>query len=283
MRNMEQTNEETRNSEIEDSQKLAETVTGALRGPKYGIFEQLICQRLIQATVTTDPLRNVQLITEATLMIDSEMQKTLKLDMEKTEIVKLVCDALQHRVSTNLKDHIRPLVTVKWGFPLTEENFKKFIEPWNNASLQHFPAHIQSKHGFHYRYWVCANCQNTVGDSIRGNFETEKGSSYGYLYDKKEMCKFCGIDLEHGNYRNPYPFVFYIGFEWDSDATNAERFFAVTEVLTQDGYASLETNFLAWAMPFIMDTTRRLTEAVKPEIYNQIAKMMIKPKDEAEK
>jgi hypothetical protein len=281
MKSMEQ-NEETQKSEIEDAQKLAETVTSAIRGPRYGIFEQLICQRLIQATVTTDPLRNVQLIAETVLMIDPEMQKTLKLDMAKTEIVKLVCDALQHRTITNLKDTLKPLVTVKWGFPLTEESFKKFIEPWTNASFQHFPAYIQSKHGFHYRYWICAHCHNIVGDSIRGNFGIEK-SSQSYSYTKEELCKFCGVNVEQGNYRNPNPFVSYIGFEWDSDATDVVKFFAATDALTQDGYASLETNFLAWAMPFIMDTTRRLTEAVKPEIYNEIAKLMIKPKNEAEK
>jgi len=272
-------NEETQGSEIEEGQKLAETVTSAIRGPKYGIFEQLICQRLIQATVTTDPLRNVQLIAETVLMIDPEMQKKLELDMAKTEIVKLVCDALQHRTTINLIDRLRPLVTVKWGFPKTEENFKKFVEPWNNTGHSYYPDQIQSEHGVQYKYWVCANCRNAVADSIRGKLGIKKRANY---YDK-DTCMFCGVDLERDSVLNPNPLLFYIGFEWDKDATNAERFFPITEALTQDGYASLETNFLAWAMPFIMDTTRRLTEAVKPEIYNQIAKLMIKPKNEAEK
>jgi hypothetical protein len=279
MKNMEQ-NEETQSAEIEEGQKLAETVTSAIRGPKYGIFEQLICQRLIQATVTTDPLRNVQLIAETVLMIDPEMQKKLELDMAKTEVVKLVGDALQHRTTINLRDRLKPLVTVKWGFPHTKENFKKFIEPWNNAgNLQYYPDQIQSEHGVQYKYWVCANCQNTVADSIRGKYGIKEGAHYS----DKDTCMFCGANLEHDSCLNPDPLLFHIGFEWDKDATIAEWFFATTEALSEAGYASLETSFLAWAMPFVMDTTRRLTEAVAPEIYNQIAKLMIKPKNGAEK
>jgi hypothetical protein len=114
---MKQTNEETQNSEIEEGQKLAETVTGALRGHKYGIFEQLICQRLIQATVTTDPLRSVQLITDAALMLDSEMRKSLEIDIEKVSVIKTVCTALSHVAKTRIGNPSATitLVSVEFG------------------------------------------------------------------------------------------------------------------------------------------------------------------------
>ena len=260
-----QVGNETETEEV----NLTKYVGGALRGPKFGIFEQLLCQNLVTATMTTDSLRKVQLITEAALMLDPEKQKSLGMDAEKALLIYSVCTALQHKISTKLRQYHRPMVSVKFGFNPTQDNFKKFIEPWHReGSLRYYADFMSKSLGKVYKVFYCAGCSNAISDHEKGN--------YGITED--HTCKFCGANLEVNAWDNPQPFILGHKFVKDESVQEFEVFFSTCFCLAEDGYVALENSFLEWCMPVILETMRKLTEAVRPEVYTEIARMFAEAK-----
>lgn len=273
----ENTEQKENGKQLNGEEKLPEYVTEAMRGPKFGIFEQLLCQNLVQAAITTDPLRKVQCVTDATLMLGADKQKNLDIDADKASVIKSICTAFQHRIVTSLKQHLRPLVTIKFGFPETEENFDKYIKPWYNAeSVRFFPEFMPKKLGEIYLVWFCRTCGNEVSNKLRGDFGINKEETKSWSYVKKQWCKFCGADLEKN--LNPYTLSYRI--KTHEKTSEAEYTFGVFTALSEEGYVALENDFLQWCLPFILELMRKLTEAVRPEIYREIAKMFIETKKE---
>jgi len=268
---------ETENGATENEQEeLGQIASQALRGPKFGVFEQLICQHLVQATVTSHSLLKIHFITDAALMLDAEKVKSLDIDTEKLEVVKAVCDALRNKTVTQ-KGELHQF-SVKFGFEHTEENYNKFIMPfWGKAErsdLYHFPHFIHEGFGTRVIRFHCPNCHSVVGDSLQGKT--------GYNGD---YCVFCGQNLTPQytpvNAR-PGPYTT-IAHRKGSDVPYWYYFFEVCRVLSRVGYSQLLNAFLKWAMPYTMELMRKLTQAVRPEIYNQIAAMFISAKKDIEK
>jgi len=255
-----------------EEEKLTEFATSGLRGPKFGIYEQLLCQHLVQATVSSDPLRKIQLVVEGALMVSEEKRKALKIDMDKLEVVRSINEGFIHRTEISNKFY-DCLVVVEFGFPETEENFKHYIQPWDGDSgLYHYPlrlAHHYSSLGTSYREFRCACCRNLVADDLEGRtgFDGEK-------------CKFCGSDLKQNNYSNPFPCIIQHAFKKHESTPDWKMFFATCHALSQPGYSELKGFFLKWAMPFIMMLMNKLTRVVRPEIYSEILKMFVKARGE---
>lgn len=251
-----------------EEEQLSEYAAQALRGPKFGIFEQLLCQHLVQATVSADPLRKIQLIVEAALMVDTEKQKPLQIDLERLEVVRTVTEAFTHRSekSNNVYDC---MVNVRFGFEESEENYNRYVQPWHNGGhLLHYPtrlAELFSDLGTSYRVFYCASCHNVVADDQKGKIGMTD----------RDVCKFCGANLKASSY-NPRPFFVHNPFRPHDSTPEWKMFFAICNCLSRAGYNRLKTSFLEWAMPFTMQLMRKLTQAVRPEIYNEIAKMFIK-------
>ncbi len=265
--------EETETNAKTEEEQLTDFAASALRGPKFGIFEQLICQHLVQATVTADSLRKIQLVCDAALMLEPDKQKALGVDMEKLEIVKAVNDAFQRRVATSLKQYARPIVSVEFGFPDSEENYTKYVGPWWTGEMPNiYATQMNNRLGKIYTVYRCTQCRNRVADSIKGRT--------GYTEDK--CCKFCGADLHYSAMTNPQPLYINHNFKPQEDAPYWELFFEYCFALKEDGYINLKNHFLKWANPFAMDLMRRLTHAVRPEIYNEIARMFVKAKGESQ-
>jgi len=266
---------ETETTSVEaktEEEKLTEYASAGLRGPKYGVYEQLLAQHLVQATVSTDPLRKIQLVCEGALMVTGEKRKALQIDMEKLEVVRAVNEAFIHRSEITNKFY-DCLVVVEFGFEESEENFKRYITPWDGDSgLYHYPlrlAHHYSSLGTSYREFYCRSCRNPVADDLKGRTGFDG-----------ERCKFCGADLKQNNYSNPYPFIIQHAFKKHKSTPDWKMFFATCHALSQPGYSELKNFFLKWAMPFTMQLMNKLTQVVRPEIYNEIAKMFVKARRE---
>jgi hypothetical protein len=93
----------------------------ALRLQRKGSFEQLLAQHLIQS-VSMDPLSKVRLVLEAAFMVPSD-----KLDIDY-DLVETVYLAALGFLNTNVESEV---VSMAWGFTLTQENYARFIEPWH--------------------------------------------------------------------------------------------------------------------------------------------------------
>jgi hypothetical protein len=88
--------------EIPEPVALANTVNEATRGPRFGIFEQILCTHIYIAANTPESLKKIQRIADAALMLDPEKQSALGIDAEKVSVIKTVCTALSHAVRKKL-------------------------------------------------------------------------------------------------------------------------------------------------------------------------------------
>lgn len=260
-----------------EEEQLSDYAGQALRGAKFGIFEQLVCQHLVQATVSGNPLRKIQLVVEAALMLDEEKQKQLQIALDTLEIVRAITEAFHHRNEITNKNYSH-LVELKFGFDETEHNYNRFIKPWyHNERLTHYPqriARLSSEWGKSYRIFYCRACMNQVANDITGPTGIEGDGRH-------KTCKFCGVELQQG-FNEPPPYVVIHGFEPHESTPKWRMFFVYCHGLAASGYNQVKTDFLKWAMPFAMQLMRQLTQAVRPEIYNEIAKMFIKVRGESE-
>ena len=88
--------------EIPEPVALANAINEATRGPRFGIFEQVLCMHIYLAANTPDPLKKIQHITDAALMLDAAKQHTLGIGREKVTVIKTVGTALTSATKTSL-------------------------------------------------------------------------------------------------------------------------------------------------------------------------------------
>ena len=99
-----------------------ETFTSqALRLRQRGSFELLISQHLATAT-PADTLTKIRLVCESAYMVPTDK---LQLDMKQVETLYMSTQAF---LCSNIKNDF---VTISWGFPQNEKNFKRFVKPWH--------------------------------------------------------------------------------------------------------------------------------------------------------
>lgn len=107
-------------------------VSTALRGPKMGIYQNLLAGLLIRASTTLDPLKKIQNLTEAAELC----KKKDNIDMEFVEVASTVCRSL---MNTEVPSKPKGFVHLTWAFPQTEANWKKYIAPWHVVNLTFIP------------------------------------------------------------------------------------------------------------------------------------------------
>jgi hypothetical protein len=258
---------ELKENELNEAKNLVTSVSEATSGPKFGVFEQILCSHLYQAGNTPDPLRKIQLISDAALMLEKAKRDSLGIDTEKTLVVKTICTAFLHALKRKIRDCSVLCVSVKFGFSPSEENYKRYIDPWyQNGALIHFPEYVDESVGSLKVTWRCARCDNEVGDCEKGLLKYTKARN-------QDSCAFCGANLTYDRYCNPRPVTMGKRLKRYKNTTDPEFFFGLLTGLSEASFIFLTNTYLEWATPFILDLTRRLSEAVRPEIYNEIAKM----------
>jgi hypothetical protein len=123
-------NENLNENERLEEEKLGEVAAFALRGPRKGVYQQLLAGSLIKAMRTDDSLKKVYNI----CMAAYTFKEKDKLNMELVEICSRVCESL---INTILERN-QP-ITVAWNFPQTEKNWEKYILPWQRTTLSFYP------------------------------------------------------------------------------------------------------------------------------------------------
>jgi hypothetical protein len=150
------------------------------------------------------------------------------------------------------------IVSVPWGFPETEENYKTFILPWYNCKPFYWPIMLR-KHGETWRTWHCQKCTAEV---LKAKFP---------LADTLRLphrCPKC-----HNEVVNPYNGFPYVT-TFDQTNINTEPswsfFFEMSTCLSPQGYDLLRNNFGGWATPQIQLFLAELSRMVDPSLYAEI-------------
>jgi hypothetical protein len=132
--------EERNDEELTDR----EFVASVIRAPRQGTYEQYFCQLLAQSVICTDPLKRVKIVTEAAWTIKEPERKNLAIDYEIVSVLNAIANALLNPSSQ--KCDLTEIVSIPWGFDLTEENWNKFIRPWMQGSANYYPVFLSYKH-----------------------------------------------------------------------------------------------------------------------------------------
>lgn len=219
-RNLSKPKKKTKQEQAEqkpnEDKEFQEFVSTAMRAPRTGPYEQLLSQFLCAAVVVTDPLKRIKTVCEAALMVPDEERKDIAIDYEKVEVLNNVANPLLNFTVRNfLEAEVR---SIPWGFALTEENFKKFIEPWLCILPIYYP-HLLRQH----------------------------------------------VVLGKATYPWQLPPIVKIIFE-----PHWSHFFDSSSCLSVDGYGSLKSSFIAWAISDIQHYLAELTSVVSPSTYNEI-------------
>lgn len=126
---------EEENEEVSDM----EFIQSVIRAPRQGTYEQFLCQLLAQSVICTDPLKRIKIVAETANTVKEPEREKLKIDYEKIQVLNVVANAFLDPVHDS-RDFGVSIVSVSWGFPPSEETFKKYIAPWFNiCNLSFWP------------------------------------------------------------------------------------------------------------------------------------------------
>jgi len=229
--------------DIEEGSQLDRFASSSMRGPKRGIYQQLLAQLLIKANRANDPLIKIFCICEAALM--SRIRK--KLPMNLVQACYLVAQSFKsteiRTVSQSFLHHKQMIDVVRmaWVFPETEENYNDFIASWHGVGLFYYPYHTPLRHKKH-------PISDRLGVSIFGNLEwreyyNKTAAFIEGLVDKVEK------DLDE------LP-------EW-------QGFYERTSALGKRSFFVLQGEFTGWALPKLLETQATISDEIDPKIWSE--------------
>ena len=240
--------------------KLATFVSSAIRAPRAGVYEHLLSQFLAASVVVTDPLKRVKIVCEAALMIPEGEREDLKIDYDRIQELNGVTNAFLTR-SMRKSRYGNPrqsldvqVVSIPWGFELSEENYEKFISSWFKVGFDFWP-HLLGRHVETWKVWKCREC---------GEFLGEIKLPYYKGPELPSKCPRCKEEIDGWYDWKCYEelrVLYEPRWSW---------FFTASRCMTPEGYDTLKNAFAAWAIPIVQTYLTELTRVVSPGLYSQI-------------
>jgi len=229
--------------ENEEENQLDRFATSSMRGPKRGIYQQLLAQLLIKANRSDDPLIKISCICEAALM----SRKKKNLDMKLVQGCYLVAQSFKsteiRTISRSFLHHKQMIDVVRmaWVFPETEENYNDFIASWHGVGLSYYPYHTPLRHK---KYPI----SDRLGGTIFGNLEWQE-------YYNKTAVFIEGLVDKVEKDLDELP-------EW-------QRFYEIASALGKRIFYVLQGEFTSWALLKLLKTQATLSDEIDPKIWSE--------------
>ena len=229
-------------SEKDEGNQLDKFAASSMRGPKRGIYQQLLAQLLIKANRANDSLIKISCICEAALM----SRKKKKLDMKLVHVCYMVCQSFKSSEIRNISYsflHRKEMIDVTrmaWVFPQTEENYRKYIESWQHIQLSYYAYYTQ------WRYKKYPIADRRGGFISDYNYPEYYNKTAAFIEDLKEKTQ---KDLEE------LP-------EW-------QNFYETTSAVAKRSFFVLQGEFTGWALPKLLETQATLSDEIDPEIWKE--------------
>lgn len=124
-------------NETEKKGKFPPIEVRALRRKEEGTFERLLCQLLIRANSSTG-LEKIDLMCQAFYRAKSMLpHNPTEIKEDEVEVMYNVSTALNNVVICSLPHSSEgSYCKIMWGFKQNNENYEKFIRPWNKSDLR---------------------------------------------------------------------------------------------------------------------------------------------------
>ena len=224
-----------------DFDKFAEQ---ALRGPRKGVYEHVIAGLLIRGNAYGDPLRKVRTLCEAAISVKDKQ----KLNMGTVEVAFTVSSIM---LKVELENE-QVCVMIPWSFPLTLENWRKYIVPWQKIDLHYFPYHT--------------NLRKTKFPEVP---VFDRFGCIERYYDAQEL------------YETKAKVTNFI-HETVSSLPEHEKFFEMTSALSRQSYFALRTEFENWAISQLLTVQNCIAEQINPRIFSEVYRSMTGRTEEVE-
>lgn len=215
----------------------------AMRSPRRKVYDQILAALLIKANSTSDPLKKIQTMCEAALFVKDKTS----LDMALVESAYVVSSCLLKSEVTDDKRNGTSFVGVPWPFPRTEENWKKYVQPWQTVKLTYFPFLTSYRRQYY---------------PFKPNFDPW-GSSEEAAWEQREEA----TSAAHKEVQS-LP-------EWHS-------FFIETEVLSLESFKALKGEFEHYYLQKLLTMQVLLAEQVNAQAYSEVFKTMYGQKESEE-
>jgi len=219
----------------------------ALRGPRKGVYEHVIAGLLIKANSCSDPLRKVRTLCEAAISVKDKE----KLNMDTVEVAFTVSSVfLKVELIQNKPEQY--WVSIPWSFKLTEENWRKYIAPWQKIDLHYFPYQTSLR--------KTKFPEVPIFDSF-GSLECH--------YDAQELyeAKTKATNLVR---------------EMITKLPEHEKFFEMTTALSRESFFALRTEFENWAISQLLTVQNAIAEQIAPSIFSEVFATMAGQTEEIE-
>lgn len=214
-------------------------VGAALRGPRRGIYEQLLAALLVKASSVSNNLTKIASLCEAAYL----SRNNNKLDMNFIKKASAVCTSL---LKTELNQKNDP-VRIPWVFPQTKENWMQYIKPWQKITLVYYPLKTP------YR---------------RRTYPLEPPlQSYRYPHE---------IIAEDAKRRRILQVLQEIVHKEIEKLPEHRKFFECTAALSRDSFLALKGEFERWALFQLLPIQARLAEEIDPRIYREVVQLLKK-------
>lgn len=228
------------NGENQEEKEYKDFISTALRKPRKGIRQQLMAQLLIKANITSDALLKVQSICEVSYM--SEKHKD-KIDMNLVECASLVSTSLSNTLEHHFKQtEPKHMIRVTWAFEETEENWKKYIEPWQKINLGYYA--LETAYRYHNHPWR---------ETVYGRDRAQEESWIIYV---EELRKEVAAKIEK--------------------MPKHRAFFERTGALSLQSFYALRGEFENWATAKLRPIQALVAEEIDPEIYKDVVQLLMK-------
>jgi hypothetical protein len=213
---------------------LEKFVSTSMRGPKRGIYEQLLASLLIKGVRSNDPLIKISCICEAAFM----SKKKDKLDMNLVDVFYTVCQSLQNTEIAKSRKSKTEYVNVSWSFPKTEENWKQYIKPWQKTSQLQFYTLFTS-----WRY-----NKYPIQDRLENVSPFRQVEHYNELAEYYEnLATVIAAEIR--------------------DLPPHQCFFEMASALGVHSYRILQGEFTSWALRQLLEIQATLAEEISPQVW----------------
>jgi len=216
------------------SKDLEKFATSSMRGPKRGIYEQLLASLLVKGVRSNDPLIKISCICEAAFM----SKKKDKLDMNLVDVCYTVCQSLQNTEIAKSKQSKTEYVNVSWSFPKTEENWKQYIEPWQKTlQLRYYTLFTSWRHNKYPK-------QDRLAD-VSPFRQVEHYNEVSEYYEK--LAKVIAAEVRA--------------------LPSHQSFFEMASALDVHSYRIIQGEFTGWALRQLLATQATLAEEISPQVW----------------
>ena len=215
------------------SEDLEKFTTSSLRGSK-GIYQQLQASALAKSVQSNDKLVKTASICEAAMGSKNKD----KLDMNLIDVCWIVSDSFSNTHPEDKKPHI---MRVAWDFPLNEENWRKYIEPWQRIRLSYYPLDTPYSYINHPQ-----KPRYPTESALWWRVNEEKNR---YLDDLDELQEYISKKIE--------------------EMPEHERFYQKSASLSYRSFQRIQSEFTTWALKQLLDVRKELASEIDPKVWRE--------------